>query len=467
MKKTETETQATTGIQSRLVPVSQIRESEDNGRIVYEETAMKDLMQSIQGSGLQEPIVLRQLDSEDAYEVVDGHRRFRAVQRLKWTDVPATIKPLTVEAARLYRVATIFQRQGATPYEEARYLAAALKNPGMTRQELSKTCGIKPGTLRNRLELLEFPEEVAKRVGVEGFGVDHARVLAALAPYPDALAAGLKVADEKEKDGTMRSAPKFFEDIKKNLLKANLARDPGAGKYWDVRNEFPTFEGQAGKLPKLEFKLPYGEAVLVLDVAGFDGLVDKAKATLERRREKESAKTAKEDADEARRKKRRERQLEIERLAREWSENAMREALQTRLAGLAKVTSADLTALVLDALDVGLADEDVDALATTAGVPADRLRGFLAWNHQGPAAEQALFAESTPTEILRLVLAITLARSLDGHTGNWGALCGHWTGKAPTDWAAEGLVQAKELVKAKPKTEAEGESDEEEFQAPA
>lgn len=434
-----------------LVPVRLIHESPDNGRIVYDEASMKDLMQSLREGGLRSGIVLR--PDAEGYEVVDGHRRSRAVQRLEWEVVKCRIDDaMTTEEARLYRIATIFQNAGATPFEEARYLAAALKNEGMNRQKLSQTCGIKPGTLRNRLELLEFPEDVAKRVGVDGFAVEHARILASLSGFPEALAVGLKVADDKEKDGTMRSAPRFFEDVKKALLKANLARDPASNKLWDVRNAFPTFEGQAGKLAKVEHKTQYGESVLVLDVPAFDGLVEKAKATLEKRKEKEAKGSAKEDADEARRQKRRERQFEIERAASQWQATAVREATFERLAGLKKVVAADLATLVLDGLGVGVAEEDVEPLAKAAGVPVEHLRAFLGWNLDGDATEQVLVRDSDAHDLLRLVLAVSLGHSLSGDSGTWKLLCRHWTGKTPEEWAKEALERGREPSRTKART---------------
>ncbi|MES2155272.1 MAG: ParB/RepB/Spo0J family partition protein [bacterium] len=458
MKKIETEVPATSG-EKLLVPVNQVRESPDNGRINYDEAALKDLMQSIKSTRLEEDVVVRRVEA-DVYEVVDGHRRFRAVQRLGWDAVPVLVKPLTEEEARLYRVATIFQRANATPYEEARYLAAALKNPGMTRQLLSQTCGIKPGTLRNRLELLEFPEQVAKRVGVDGFAAEHARILASLAAYPDALAVGLKVAEDKDTEGTMRSAPRFFEDVKKALVKANAARDPTSNRLWEVRNAFPTFEGQAGKLACVKHKTQFGEAVLVLDVAAFDGLVDKAKATLERRKEKDAK--PKEDADEARRIRRRERQLEVEHAANEWKRDALREAAFSRLGNIKEVEASDLASPLLDALEVGIDENDIEPLAEAAGVPVERLRGFLAWNNEGEAASQDLIQHSTPIELLRLVLALSVARSLDGQSGTWSTLCGHWTGKTMAAWDDAATEAARGIVKAKGK---QGEAEEAEATA--
>jgi len=438
------------------IAMAEIHESEENGRIHYPEADLRELVQSIQGVGLQEALRVRP-QPEGGYELVDGHRRYRALQQLERAQARCHVDAMSVEDARLYRVVTMFHKNTGTLYEQARYLAMALKNPGMNRQKLAQLTGIKPGTLKNRLELLEFPESIAQRVGQNGFSVDHARILASLAPVPAALEEGLRVAAEKEKAGELRSAPNFFQDLKKALLKADLARDPSAGKYWEVAREFPTFEGQAAKLQNLTYKAPgRGNEVLVLDVAGFDDLVAKGKAAVARRREKEAKREpTKEDIAEAKRRAREDRQRALDHAAGEWMRDAMRAAALERVRTLEAVDGQDVFLLAWNTLEVGV--RDVEALAVAANVKADDLRALLEWNSDVDPASLAIL-QGSPAALLRVLLAVQLEDLTNGHYAGWRTVCQRWTGKTPDEWKKEAMVEARKLLKAKAQTDPSEES---------
>lgn len=65
------------------VPLSALRESPFNPRKTYDEADLQDLAESIKTQGVMQPIVVRPLPDGQAdvalrYEIVFGHRRFRA-----------------------------------------------------------------------------------------------------------------------------------------------------------------------------------------------------------------------------------------------------------------------------------------------------------------------------------------------------------------------------------------------------
>ena len=74
----------------RELPVTAIRPNPFQPRTRVDEEPLKELVASIQASGLLQPVVVRAQGS--GYELIAGERRWRAVQRLGWTRIPAVIK---------------------------------------------------------------------------------------------------------------------------------------------------------------------------------------------------------------------------------------------------------------------------------------------------------------------------------------------------------------------------------------
>ena len=74
----------------REIPVSAIHPNPFQPRREFDEEALGELAQSINTSGLLQPIVVR--SNGASYELVAGERRWRAVQQLGWPRIPAVVK---------------------------------------------------------------------------------------------------------------------------------------------------------------------------------------------------------------------------------------------------------------------------------------------------------------------------------------------------------------------------------------
>ena len=74
----------------RDVAVSAIAPNPFQPRRSFDEAGLAELAASIQSSGLLQPITVRAVGSR--FELIAGERRWRAVQRLGWTKVPAIVR---------------------------------------------------------------------------------------------------------------------------------------------------------------------------------------------------------------------------------------------------------------------------------------------------------------------------------------------------------------------------------------
>ena len=81
----------------RELPVDAIRPNPFQPRREFDAAGLQDLAASIEASGLLQPVVVRTA-SGGGYELIAGERRWRAVQRLGWSRVPAVIKDVNDQA---------------------------------------------------------------------------------------------------------------------------------------------------------------------------------------------------------------------------------------------------------------------------------------------------------------------------------------------------------------------------------
>ena len=79
---------------------------------------LKNLARTIHTHGVIQPIVIRKMDDEK-YEIIAGERRFRAMTKLEWSEVPAIIRNLSDKETASIALIENLQREELTAIEEA------------------------------------------------------------------------------------------------------------------------------------------------------------------------------------------------------------------------------------------------------------------------------------------------------------------------------------------------------------
>ena len=91
------------------------------------------LIESIREQGILSPLIVRPKENtEDEYEIVSGHRRFRAAVKAGIKEVPALIVPLDRDAAAIAVVDSNLHREHILPSEKG--FAYKLKMEALSRQ---------------------------------------------------------------------------------------------------------------------------------------------------------------------------------------------------------------------------------------------------------------------------------------------------------------------------------------------
>mgnify|MGYP000864973765 FL=1 len=100
---------------------------------VQDNEEMNALIESIREQGILSPLIVRPKENtEDEYEIVSGHRRFRAAVKAGIKEVPALIVPLDRAAAAIAVVDSNLHREHILPSEKG--FAYKLKMEALSRQ---------------------------------------------------------------------------------------------------------------------------------------------------------------------------------------------------------------------------------------------------------------------------------------------------------------------------------------------
>lgn len=145
-------------------------------RTVFDETKIEELARTIHTHGVIQPIVIRKMEDEK-YEIIAGERRFRAMSKLQWKEVPAIIRNLSDKETASIALIENLQREELTAIEEAVAYQKLLKLHELTQEALAQRLGKGQSTVANKLRLLKLPEEVQQAILKKELSERHARAL--------------------------------------------------------------------------------------------------------------------------------------------------------------------------------------------------------------------------------------------------------------------------------------------------
>ena len=130
----ETKVETTTlKAKSLIIKLEDLVPFKDHPYKVIENESMIELTESISVHGILNPLLVCPLESEDGkYEIISGHRRFFAAQKLGLKKVPCTVHFIDRDAATVMMVDSNCQRTELLPSEKA--WAYKMKMDAMSRQ---------------------------------------------------------------------------------------------------------------------------------------------------------------------------------------------------------------------------------------------------------------------------------------------------------------------------------------------
>ena len=147
------------------IDISLIDDFKEHPFKVIENDELKSLEESIQNNGVLSPVIVRPKD-DGRYEMISGHRRKFACNKLGIETIPCLVKKLTDDEATIFMVDSNLQREKLLPSEKAfayKMKYEALKHQGTS---LPQDTTLRPvGTkLRSDSILAEEVNESARQI---------------------------------------------------------------------------------------------------------------------------------------------------------------------------------------------------------------------------------------------------------------------------------------------------------------
>ena len=145
-------------------------------RTIFDEEKIEELARTIQTHGVIQTIVVRQTASTQ-YEIIAGERRFRAMKKLQWREVPAIVRVMNDKETASVALIENLQREELTAIEEAVAYQKLLELHELTQEALAQRLGKGQSTIANKLRLLKLPQAVQDAILERQITERHARAI--------------------------------------------------------------------------------------------------------------------------------------------------------------------------------------------------------------------------------------------------------------------------------------------------
>jgi len=184
-KQVEADKQATSHVEEqegelRQIPVEFLQRGVYQPRKDMSEDALDDLANSIKTQGIIQPIIVRKLSGNNAFEIIAGERRWRAAQLAKLSDVPCLVKEVDDQSTMAMALIENIQREDLNAMEEAIALDRLINEFELTHQQVADEVGKSRTTVSNLLRLNTLNDDVKLLLERGDIDMGHARALLGL-----------------------------------------------------------------------------------------------------------------------------------------------------------------------------------------------------------------------------------------------------------------------------------------------
>ena len=208
------------------ISINKLHEFKDRPYQVLDNEEMNSLIESVQQQGIMTRLIVRPLENTtDEYEIISGHRRFRAAQKAGLAEVPAFIRPVSRDEAAIMVVDSNLHREHLLPSEKAfayKLKADALNHQGkrMLAEQKNLETELNRATARNEmltsLFAKTYEDNVSGKLSDEmymelshKYEVERLELKTKIFEYKERLA---KISEmEQNKDDFLKAVRKFME----------------------------------------------------------------------------------------------------------------------------------------------------------------------------------------------------------------------------------------------------------------
>jgi ParB family chromosome partitioning protein len=228
LKETAASVPAVNGATNSMlrIPVEQITENPKQPRRDFDETALRELADSIRLHDIIQPITVTKL-ANNKFQLISGERRWRASKMAGLKDIPAYVR--TADDQEMLELALLenLQRENLNAMEIAMSYRRLMDECDLTQEQVGERMNKERSTVTNYLRLLKLPPDIQKSVRDGELSMGHARALIGLDQIDQQLYAFREV---REKGLSVRQT---------EALVKNLATEKSAGTSGDAAKAKP------------------------------------------------------------------------------------------------------------------------------------------------------------------------------------------------------------------------------------
>lgn len=208
------------------IPVEQIEVNPKQPRRDFDETALRELSESIKLHDIIQPVTVVKI-GQAKYQLISGERRLRASKLAGLKDIPAYIR--TADDQQMLEMALLenLQRENLNAIEIGLSYRRLMDECDLTQEEVAERMKKDRTTVTNYLRLLRLPPDIQRSVRDGDLSMGHARAMLGLEQVDQQLYVFREV---REKGLSVRQTEKLVKD-----MSSPEARSQGNGKSAPVK----------------------------------------------------------------------------------------------------------------------------------------------------------------------------------------------------------------------------------------
>ncbi len=239
--------------------ISQIQGNPFQPRTEFDESALKELSDSILVHGVIQPITVRKM-GYDAYQIISGERRTRASLLAGLTKIPAFVRVANDQEMLEMALIENIQREELNALEIAFSYKRLLEECSITQEELADRVSKNKTTVINYLRLLKLPANIQSALKENKISMGHARAIINVNDeetqqllFEQMLANELSVRDVESLVRNSNDSLKKIKPLKKSKLEEYLEYQQSLSKKFNSKVAIKADEKGRGTI-KIVFK---------------------------------------------------------------------------------------------------------------------------------------------------------------------------------------------------------------------
>lgn len=156
--------------------ISEIEVNPFQPRQNFDQTALKELADSIKIHGIIQPLTVRRLGS-NSFQLISGERRYQASRLAGLKTVPAYVRQANDQQMLEMALIENIQRENLNPIEVSLSYQRLISECNLKQEELGDRVGKNRSTVTNYLRLLKLPPDIQIALRDNILSMGHARAI--------------------------------------------------------------------------------------------------------------------------------------------------------------------------------------------------------------------------------------------------------------------------------------------------